>query len=236
MLDQPAIAAAGLEHVRQPARAAALDVQNDAHFAREILVGEECLRAEEAGLFAVGDQEEQRIAMPLAARGARDLEQRGDPGAVVRGARSGADGVVMGHQYDGIGAPRVRRAGDDVLDHRTDRQGIAGEAALDRRLVSECVETRRDPVANARVRGGGDRMRHLLGQQIAQHGRRARGRELPRRRAFRLRRRTSPAPQNERENDQQGEGDRQDTTHGSAFSRNSPAPSPYHVTQMEARS
>src|ERR1043165_788962 len=81
--DEPLVVPAGLEEEARAARAAGLDVLDDGDAARRRGIGDEAFRADQPLLLGVGDEEDDGIPRPLAAHGARDLEERGDARAVI---------------------------------------------------------------------------------------------------------------------------------------------------------
>ncbi len=211
--DQPAIAAAGLEHVARAVRAAVLDVDDDARVARERGITDECFRSDESRFLGVGDQERDRIAMRFAAQRTRDLENRRDADAVIRGAGTRADGVVMRDEQHRA-AVRAGGLREDVGDRRAGRQRVARECRLNGGLVSKRAESSDDALADA-VRAC--RMRRLLGEQLAKNRHRPIRRELARGRARRLRSRPIRPPQREHQNHEKRKNNRGKTAHEPAF-------------------
>jgi hypothetical protein len=205
--DQPAVAAAGLEHVARAERAAVLDVYDHRHVAHQICVRCKCFRAEEAGLLAVCDQEDDRVAEPLVAHVAGHVEQRRRPHRVVGNTRAGAHGVVVRGEQHLVGT-LARQLRDDVLDRGAGDPRVAHERALRRGLVAELSEANHDPLAKDGVRRRAGRMRRPLPHQLPElaHG------------PLILGRRTVRPPDGDGQNSQERKGDRGQSAHQSGDS------------------
>ena len=96
-----AIARSGFEHVRPPAGAACLHVDDRADMGSERMTAEEGFGPVEADFLTVGEEQDQvALRRPTRANRAGDLQRGGDPDRVVGGARRSPDAVMMGHQQD----------------------------------------------------------------------------------------------------------------------------------------
>ncbi len=198
-VDEFAVAERRLEHPARAARAARFDVDDDGDVPAERARLDERLRAEEAHLLAVVEEEAHgpRERFVGRAERARSLEQRRDARSVVPRARSGGDRVVVRAEEHGsrgfdargareLGAARFRALAacighDDVSDAREDVAAQDG-VLLDDRREAEPFELGDEALAHAGVlrapdRMGDARVEHALVERArARRGRKGRGR------------------------------------------------------------
>ena len=102
-----AVARAGLEHLHPAGRAARLHVEDEADAPGQRVAVEEGVGAQQAGLLAVGEQDDHVAGRDAAGLdGADDLQRRGDAGRVVGGA-----GRARARCRSGPSGPRPARRG-----------------------------------------------------------------------------------------------------------------------------
>ncbi len=172
-VQQPGVVVAGLEQGAGPGRAARFEVHDERHVL-EPLVGGEGLCPQQPRLLAVGEEQDDRVAQGLVEQQeAGRLEDRGDPGEVVRDARAGADRVVVGGEQHGGTVLPTGQTRHEVDDVPADQPLLAaGERLLGGDLEAEVLE-RGDEVGSDRgVALGPDRVRPGVAQQVEHPGQR----------------------------------------------------------------
>src|SRR5690606_6121496 len=129
----------------------------------EGVVRGERLRADKAGLFAVGEQQYDVVAGPRPrGEGAGDLQDRGDRGLVVGGTGRGGGGVVVRGDQDRPGRVGSGDLGDDVRGQpRRDAaaEGARPDPGLHLGVEAECAQlagdVRADVGGSLAADGGG---------------------------------------------------------------------------------
>jgi hypothetical protein len=180
LLDQPAVAVAGLEHERRAGVTPRVEIEDDTDVpGPRMLVGED-LGAVEAGFFAVVDQDDD-VALGIRAglQGAKRLEDRGDARGIVTGARATPDRIIMGREQQRLPARWTRTApsGDDI-DHVGLRgtgfrlgSRLAGVArALDLGFKAQSHQLLHDVVAHRFLGDRADRVRLARDRLDVFHG------------------------------------------------------------------
>src|SRR5277367_2530969 len=134
----PIVGVTGFEHEAGTRGAAAVHVDDGANFLGPGMLIDENASAEQAGFFAVVNEENDGVTR-LRERSAdvRNFEDGGGAGAIVERAGAGGDGIVMrGEENCGPCRLRAFEARQDILDRAAVALFVAGEASLYRGQVT----------------------------------------------------------------------------------------------------
>ena len=167
-VDGSTVPRGGLEHLRKPAAAPRLHVDQKADPPGEWVAVEEGLRAQQPRLFAVGhEKDDVALRRSMGSQDTCDLQRRSDSGRVVRRTRRVSDAVIMRHQSQRRrGAVTTRKNADDVLNGSAEKDGIGGprrrtakaELCLDLGFEPGCGHSLKNVVPHASIGGRPDRV------------------------------------------------------------------------------
>ncbi len=183
--NEPAVLFARLKHQRRPGTAARLQVQNHADARRQIrMIGHKPRRAEQAGLFAIGEEHDQIVGQRrTGAQGSHRFKNRDHARAIVARPRALRHRIVMRHQHDRAAVRAARESAHDVLRAARPNDSSVREQSdriLDLHLRPETAQRFDQIIAHLRIRLRSDGMRAR--REVLQMQHRSRRRELIRRR------------------------------------------------------
>ena len=179
--DEIAVRVAGLEHHRRAAHAARFEVDDAADGKRVVLpVVDKRLRTEQAGLLAIGQQENHRPRGWLLLEVVGDLEPDGEADSIIAKAGAGVDAVIVCGEDQGRAF--LRAGGEEDVLHEGATGGASRQRLADIRgaqfgRIAERADLFEQAGAGFVQRGGIDRMRRTI-EHAVETLKRARGVEL----------------------------------------------------------
>ncbi len=157
LLDQPAVAVAGLEHVRRPGIPPGVEIERDTDvLGPGMLLGED-VGPEQTGLLAIGEESDHvAIRRRTGLECAEGFQDRRDARAIISRPRSARPRIIMGREQQRLlpGRTRAAPSGDDVPHVAPGRGGV--RLGTDRAGIARLLDLRLEvPAPSARPGGSG---------------------------------------------------------------------------------
>ena len=155
-----------LEHHRRAAHAARLEIDDAADGERIVVqVVDEGLRAKQASLLAIGQQEDDALRRLLLLQMMRHLQPHGEADAIIAEAGAGVDAVIVRRQDEGRAF--TRSGGEEDILHkgaarRGSRHRLADIVRAQLGRIAQRADLLQQPCARLVQRAGVDRVRRAV--------------------------------------------------------------------------